>query len=255
MGEIKHIFEKVLDVLFPQNIKCMFCGEEVNESEFCLCDKCAQTVERCEKVCDCCGSVLKSESKYCLICLNNKREFDFARAPYVYKGKVIAAVHNFKYNGAKYLAKPFAKSMLSSFNELNSLIGGLDFIIPVPMHKSKLKKRKYNQSKLLADEISKLTNLPVYDDLVVKVKNTESQTKLSRQDRFKNMKDVFVITDKGKVKGKNILIVDDILTTGATTESMVKLLKTNHANKIAVLSFARTDADKVSWYHSGIKIK
>ena len=49
MGEIKHIFEKILDVLFPQNIKCMFCGEEVNESEFCLCDKCAQTVERCEK--------------------------------------------------------------------------------------------------------------------------------------------------------------------------------------------------------------
>lgn len=245
MGEIKHIFEKVLNVLFPQDIKCMFCGEEVNESEFCLCDKCAQNVERCEKVCNCCGSVLKSESKYCLICLNNKREFDFARAPYVYKGKVITAVHNFKYNGAKYLAKPFAKSMLSSFNELNSLVGGFDFIIPVPMHKDKLKKRKYNQAKLLAEEVSKLVNLPVYDEIVIKVKNTESQTKLSRQDRFKNMKDVFKITDKRKVKGKNILIVDDILTTGATTESMAKLLKACYANKIAVLSFARTDVDKV----------
>lgn len=244
MGELKQVIEKVLDFLFPQDIKCIFCGEEVNENEFCLCDKCSNEVDKCVKICDCCGAVIKSEAKFCVVCLNNKREFDFARAPYVYKGKVIEAVHNFKYNGAKYLAKPFAKLMLSSFNELNKLSGGFDFIIPVPMHKDKLKKRKYNQAKLLADEVAKLTNLPVEDNLLVKVKNTESQTKLARKERFKNMKDVFEITDKRKVKNKNILIVDDILTTGATTESMAKLLRKYHANKISVLTFARTDFDK-----------
>lgn len=243
MGEVKQFFEKVLDVIFPQNIKCIFCGDEVNENEFCLCDNCAKNVERCENVCLCCGANLKSEANYCLVCLNNKREFDFARAPFVYNGKVKSAVHNFKYDGAKYLAKPFAELMLSSFNELEKLIGKFDFIVPVPMHEDKLKKRKYNQAKLLADEISKLVELPSYDDLITKIKNTDSQTQLSRTDRFNNMKDVFKINSIKKVKGKNILIVDDILTTGATTKSMAKLFKKKGANKVAVLCFARTNIE------------
>lgn len=243
---IKNLLNKTLNILFPKNIKCIFCGEEVNENQFSLCDKCEKDFDKNYKICERCGTVVKSESNYCLVCLNNQREFNYARAPFIYKDKVVSAIHNFKYSGAKYLAEPFAKLMINSFLELKELIGNFDFIIPVPMHKNKLKKRKYNQSKLLADEISKLVSITVLDNVIVKVKNTDSQTTLSRKDRFKNMEDVFKITDKKIVKNKNILIVDDVLTSGATTESMSKLLKRNKANKVAVLTFARTEVENLN---------
>ena len=154
MNEIKKFFNKILDVVFPPNISCIMCGEEVNKSDFCLCDNCEGSISYCEKVCNICGDPIASEANICNVCAGRKREFDYARAPLVYKNNVVRAVHNFKYKGNKYLAKPFAKIMLASFNDLVGLAGNFDLIVPVPLHKDKLKKRGFNQAQLLAKEIS-----------------------------------------------------------------------------------------------------
>lgn len=243
MNDIKEFFNKILDVVFPPNISCIMCGGEVNKSELYLCDSCEAEVEVCEKVCMFCGAPVRSETKICMVCAGKKREFDYARAPLVYKNNVVRAVHNFKYKGNKYLAKPFAKIMLSSYNQLKDLAGEFDMIIPIPLHKEKLKKRGFNQAELLAKELSLLTEIPMFKALAKRVKNTATQTELSSKERRQNLENAFELTDKSKVKNKNILIVDDILTTGATTESLAKLLKGAKAKNVCVLTFARTDIE------------
>ena len=225
MNEIKKLFNKIIDVVFPPDITCIMCGNEVNNSEFCLCDDCEGSLQRCEKVCEVCGTPVRSEAHFCVVCSENKRLFDYARAPLVYKDNVIRAVHNFKYNGNKYLARPFAKIMLSSYNELKSLVGGFDLIVPIPLHKTKLKKRGFNQAELLAKEVS-------------------LQTDLSKSERKLNLENAFDLLDKSKVKNKNVLIIDDILTTGATTESLAEILRKAKAKNICVLTFARTDIEE-----------
>ena len=221
------------------------CGSEVNNSEYSLCDNCESSIERCEKVCSICGAPVKSEATICMICAGKKREFDYARAPFVYKNNVVKAIHNFKYSGKKYLAKPFAKIILSSYNELKNLVGNFDLIIPIPLHKSKLKKRGFNQAELIAKELSLLTCVPMDKSLAIRVKNTATQTELSSKERKENLDKAFELTDKSKITDKNILIVDDILTTGATTESLAKLLKGAKAKSVCVVSFARTDVEAI----------
>ena len=243
MNEIKKLFNKIIDVVFPPDITCIMCGNEVNNSEFCLCDDCEGSLQKCEKVCEVCGTPVRSEAHFCVVCSENKRLFDYARAPLVYKDNVIRAVHNFKYNGNKYLARPFAKIMLSSYNELKSLVGGFDLIVPIPLHKTKLKKRGFNQAELLAKEVSLLTDVPM-ENVAIRVKNTSTQTDLSKSERKLNLENAFDLLDKSKVKNKNVLIIDDILTTGATTESLAEILRKAKAKNICVLTFARTDIEE-----------
>ena len=244
MAEIKIFFEKLSNILFPENIKCILCNDEVDENKFCLCDNCAKTDIFCEHICDKCGTPVRSEAEYCLFCSGKRRSFDFARAPLVYTNKVVASIHSFKYDGKKYLAKPFAKLMFESFKTFEDKGIKFDYIIPVPLHKNKLKKRGYNQSELLAIELSKLTDVPTLCDNVVRIKETSTQTELTRKERFENVKDAFEILDKSVVKNKNILIVDDVLTTGATTESLAEKLRRCGCNKICVLAVARADIEK-----------
>lgn len=245
VSNFKEKLNRTLEILFPKDFKCFLCSNEVDESENCLCNACENSNIFCDKVCERCGTPVKSEAKYCLICLNHKREFDFARSPMKYEGNVISAVHAFKFDGKTFLAEKFAKVMIKSFNELKEKVGNFDYLIAVPLHKKRLKERGYNQALLIAKEISVLTNVPVLEDVVIKTKATPSQRNFSRKERIENVKDSFKVVDKDKIlKGKNILIVDDVLTTGATTEAISEKLKKAKANKICVLTFARADVEK-----------
>lgn len=244
MSDIREFFKNILQFVFPSDIKCIFCDNEVNENEFCVCDSCANMIEPCDRICETCGAPVHSEAKLCITCLNNKREFEFARSPLVYYNKVKNAIHAFKYDNKKYLAKHFAKLMLTSYNELVDLVGEFDFLLPVPLHKDREKQRGYNQATLIANELSKLINLVVETNIIIRKENTTSQTTFTRAERIKNMESAFEVVDKNKIKDKKILIVDDVLTTGATTESIAKILKKNKAKCVCVISFARVDLEK-----------
>lgn len=246
VSNFKEKLNRTLEILFPKNFRCFLCSNEVDESKLGLCDACENSDIFCDKVCECCGTPVKSEANYCMICLNNKRAFDYARSPVKYEGKVISAVHAFKFDGKTYLAEKFAKVMLKSFEKLKEKAGNFDYIVAVPLHKDRLKKRGYNQALLLAKEISKLTNIPVLENVVIKTRVTPSQRNFTRKERIENVKDSFAVIDNEKIlKNKNILIIDDVLTTGATTEAIAEKLRKAKAGKVCVLTFARTDAEKV----------
>ncbi|RVU01891.1 ComF family protein [Mucilaginibacter limnophilus] len=140
-------------------------------------------------------------------------------------GKVQQMVHRLKYDGIQkvgVLTGTIAGEQLSN----NNIFKTVDYIIPVPLHKSKLRKRGFNQSTCFANGLSVKLNAPVEEHNLIRTVATETQTKKSRFSRFRNMQQVFAVADPDKLQGKHILLVDDIVTTGSTLEACgVELLK------------------------------
>lgn len=242
--ELKMFFNNVIETLFPSNITCFMCGEEVKQSKFVLCEDCEKNLPRNNNFCLKCGTPVHSNAHYCLNCKNNKRHFKIARAPLIYKDKVAISIKQFKYENKKYLAKYFSVFLEEKYNEIKKEILPVDFIIPVPLHPTKLKERGYNQSKLLAEELSKRIDIPVLCDNLIRVKETKTQTKLSYIERQENLEGAFDVLNEDEIKGKVILLIDDVLTTGSTTDHCAKTLLKHKAKEVYVLTLATTDSDK-----------
>lgn len=240
----KEIFDDTFEFLFPSNITCFICGDEVVESEFCLCPKCEKNLPKVGKHCLKCGSPIRSDSNFCLTCKSSKRYFDFARSPLIYKDGIAHAIQGLKYENRKHLAAPLAKIMETEFFKMKEKIGNFDLIVPIPLSKERFKKRGYNQAELLALELSKLVDVPVESNCVSRVKDTVSQTKLSFKERQENLEGAFKIESKEKVKGKTILLIDDVLTTGSTISHCAEILKKAGAKVVCALTFATTDSDR-----------
>lgn len=242
--KLKKIVNGVLEKLYPSDVTCFICGSEVRDNENCLCDKCHNNVEYNDKICLKCGSPCKTMSDYCLLCQKTKRNFSIARAPLIYSGEIPLIIQKFKYNGEKYLAKPFAKVMKNTYDEM--IKGGIsvDLIVYVPLFKERQKKRGYNQSELLAIELSQLIDVPVSHRNLMRVKNTETQTNLSYKERQKNLDKAFSVVNKAEFKNKNVLLIDDVLTTGSTANYCSIILKKAKAKNVYVLTFATTDGER-----------
>lgn len=138
-------------------------------------------------------------------------------------------VHHIKYHGNQELGIYFGRLMAESFSITNYL-SKVDALIPLPLHPIKQRKRGYNQATLLCQGISEASGLPVYEHVVRRRKHTESQTKKTRQERWENMKDNFELVDAESISGKHVLLVDDVVTTGATLEACgQELIKAQNA--------------------------
>lgn len=133
-------------------------------------------------------------------------------------------MHDFKYKKntavGVYLARRFANALLKT-----TWIKDIDIIIPVPLHKNKFIKRGYNQSEIVGQAMAGFLNIITDNNSLIRIVDTESQTQKSRSERAENMKDVFALADSKSLKGKHILLLDDVLTTGATLESCVATLQ------------------------------
>ncbi|MBQ9832933.1 MAG: ComF family protein [Clostridia bacterium] len=150
------------------------------------------------------------------------------RCGLLYDENVKKAVWRFKYEGKAYIAYCLATFMT---------IGDdwqIDCVVPVPLHKKREKKRGYNQSMYLAERICEKYELPLNTNLLTRVKDTTTQTDMTREERLANIKDAFRTT--ANVKGANILLIDDVVTTGSTLEECVKTLKRAGANEVYALT-------------------
>ena len=225
---------KILETIFPVEIKCIFCGKDLPENTT-FCDECRHNdILNVGNKCVKCDTIIKEGNIICDNCRDYKRAFDKCFAPLIYDGNVRKSILALKSDNAKYLAKPFAELMKQRIEQENI---DIDYIIPVPSHKKTIKKRGYNPAKLLADELSILLEKPVLDILIKNV-ITKKQKDLSFHERQENLQDSIIVSDKKLVRKKNVLIVDDIITTCATINVCAKLLK--GANKIYACSIART---------------
>lgn len=161
-----------------------------------------------------------------------------------YRGIVKKLLYQFKYRPfLTDLKKPLGKLFYEGLIQQEAFIKFLEkdtFLVAIPLHKSRERKRGYNQSELLANELSKLLLIPKISNVLVRIKKTTPQFKLSKEERRVNLKDAFGINLKLKdtIKGKNILLVDDITTTGATLKECAKILKRSGVGKVLGITLA-----------------
>ncbi|UKT63236.1 ComF family protein [Pedobacter mucosus] len=157
---------------------------------------------------------------------------------YFRKGaKVQNLIHNLKYHDRILVGKLLGKMLGERLNASHLYIG-IDFIIPVPLHYTKFRKRGYNQSTSIAEGISQEMGVPFSETKLIRLLETESQTKKSRYNRYENMKAVFKVTEAESIIGKHILLIDDVITTGATLEACANELLTNGAAKVSIAALA-----------------
>lgn len=133
-------------------------------------------------------------------------------------GKVQHLIHELKYKGNSdagvFLGQELGKTLKEA-----PLFQGLDYLIPVPLHPKREKERGYNQSAMIAQGLSEVTGIPVGEDFLIRSVNTATQTHKSKEDRWKNVKDIFALHHGDRLEGKYVLLIDDVLTTGATLEA------------------------------------
>ena len=150
---------------------------------------------------------------------------------------VQSLLHELKYRGKKDVGYYCGRLMGDALKQ-SSLYSGVDIIVPLPLFKSKKRKRGYNQSELLAIGISEVINKPVVATAVERVVQTETQTKKNRVERWQNMNQGFLVTDAYSLNGKHILLVDDVVTTGATLEACGSALLSVPGSALSLFTFA-----------------
>jgi len=233
---VKDVWNSFLNALFPKNLSCLVCKKELNENVFGVCPACYKKLPFIEgKTCSICGRPLNNLSDYCLRCKNEEIFYKRAVSVFVYDKTVKKLIYRYKKNGEQYLSEFFAACLIQKYAVLNF---ECDIVFYVPIHKNVLKRRGFNQSKLLCDIFAASYNLPVSNDNLVKVKDTGQQKALSKADRIKNLEKSFEVKEKSTVKGKNILLIDDVMTTGVTANECAKVLIKAGAKNVYVLTLA-----------------
>lgn len=155
-----------------------------------------------------------------------------------YKGIVRDKLISYKFQDKAYLYKMFAQIIIED-QKACEFVKAYDIIIPVPIHKKRKSLRGYNQSELVATELSKKLKMAIYKDVLIKTSNNKAQSTLNKKSRAKNVKDVYKLINQEKIINKNVLIFDDIYTTGATVNECISMLANAGAKKIGVLIIAK----------------
>lgn len=232
-----NIINFFLDLLFPR--KCIVCDNvfEFSEHEKYLCDDCKDLFEiiksrRCEK----CSRPIVS-GNLCSVCNSQASLFDLNYSFFEYDGIIPEMIYKFKFRNHPVVGVGLGKIMAES-PDLNLMNNNFDFIIPVPIHKLRRKKRGFNQAEILAHEISKKISVPTRTDILKRIKNTKAQWSLNAHERENNLKDAF--TSK-KINNKNLILIDDIFTTGSTINKCSEVLKNAGAKYVLSFTFAITN--------------
>ncbi len=174
----------------------------------------------------------------CAACIDYPPAFDTARSAVVYNDSSREVILGFKYGDRLHAVDTFVPWMQRAGKEL---LNDTDIIIPVPLHQRRLWERRFNQSALLAEELADRTDKKYFPDALLRLRHTVPQQGLNVKDRNKNVKSAFGIQTRYKeaIKGKNILLIDDVFTSGATLNECARTLKKTGAEKVFVLTIAR----------------
>ncbi len=226
---IRTIWNDLLQLLFPQT--CMICGNKLIESEKLICLHCLYQLPRTDFHTD----------------RDNKVELRFrgkipveAASSYFYfnKGSEFRhLIHQLKYKDQKEIGLILGRQAAFELKR-DGIFADIDCVVPIPLHKKKERDRGYNQAEWIAKGLSEILEVPVESRCVHRIKSTKTQTRKNVLDRWLNVQDIFSITDAETIRGKHILIVDDVLTTGATIESCATTLLQTEGVKISIFTLA-----------------
>lgn len=191
-------------------------------------------------LCRRCGQPLRGEAaqaELCRLCRQEGRFFAFARAPAVYDGAVKDWIHRFKYGGERELGEALGV-LMGRFLERERVLWPLDAVVPVPLHPSRLQERGFNQAEVLAKAVGAWVGRPVWTDVLQRARSTETQTKLPARARRDNVRGAFRSYRAQRIAGKRLLLVDDVLTSGATADEAARTLLKAGAAQVNVLCLA-----------------
>lgn len=243
----KNISNLILDFIYPENITCIICDKPISKTNtYSMCRNCFEELHFILDGCRKCGkpiinhSLEKQDIRGCSSCFNKGFYFDKAISCIEYDDLSKKLILDFKYKNKTYMSKYIAQIMKEKL-EIENI--KFDYIIYVPLHKNRLKKRGFNQAQKIGIKLSKLINTPILN-VVYRKEDTIQLYKLSKSERKKELKNAFVVNDNNSMlKNKNILLVDDIFTTGATVNEICKVLKLNGVNKAFVMTLLTRSSD------------
>lgn len=237
---MRRFFSGALELVYPRH--CLVCHDIlVFGSEHWLCKSChhEHPVLR-ESLCIKCGQPLAEDGdRYCYDCHRIRHYFKEGRALWVYEGEVKERIKDLKYSYKTYYGRIFGQLMADYFQSY--LMWPIDMVVPVPLHKKKLRKRGFNQVDLICKDFTKQTGLSYRPDLIVRHKYSRPQKALTDDERRENVINAFKCresTHKYDIMDKSILIVDDIYTTGSTVDGIAQILMEAGAKEIYCLTVA-----------------
>ena len=230
---IHTLLVEFIDLLFP--IQCLGCDQALGDNEKILCTHCRINLPET-------NHHREPYDESLLNKFTSRVPIQFLSS-YVYftKGGIVQRlIHNIKYKGHKEVAKEIANWYGHLLKLESKLIQETDLIIGVPLHKSRLQQRGYNQADWIAEGLAEALNVPMRTDILIRNRFEESQTRKNRLERWENVKTVFSVTNSGAVKHKNVIVVDDVLTTGATIEACAIELVKAGCKSVSILTLATT---------------
>ena len=229
MSYLYDLLDDFISLLFPR--LCYGCGNHLLRNETLICTECYVVIPRTNYHLSGDNPVAQLFWGRCMI--ENAAAFSF----YTRGSRIRKLIHNLKYKGIKEigfeLGKIYALSLKSS-----KFVQGIDLIIPVPLHPSKKRKRGFNQSDCISIGVSEVTGIPVDNLSLIRTTFTGTQTRKSRYERWTNVEGIFRVPDHEKLKGKHILLVDDVITTGSTIEACTNEILKIEGTKVSVIALA-----------------
>lgn len=228
MRAITRYLNDFFDLFFPN--LCVACNSHLVNQESLICTKCLYDLPKTKFHLDIENPVAK------LFWGRTKIEYATAFFYFSKGSKYQDMMHKFKYHKQKEIGYVLGKYFASTIAE--SFFNEIDLVIPVPLHKSKLRKRGYNQSEWIGKGLAEVLNKPLDAKSLQRTVATETQTRKSRYERFQNVDKIFKIDKPEKVKGKHVLLVDDVVTTGSTLEACANAILAIDGTKVSIATLA-----------------
>lgn len=241
MLPLQQLLNTLLDVFLPP--LCHICRSFIPNSDVLhICPTCSEKLPiMASPLCSVCGIPFSGagQDHRCGNCLTHPPHYDRAWSAFLYKDSIRDLIHSFKYDRTTHLSHPLA---LMTVGRMNGLLDSCEpeVIVPVPLHRSRLRQRGFNQAILLGNKISRRLSLPMYVDALTRTRPTKPQISLSVAERALNVRDAFTLRRADLVDGKQVLLLDDVMTTGSTMNECARVLKKGGATAVIAATVART---------------
>ncbi len=250
---IKQQLSRLVEFILPA--QCLLCGlknepcdktrvhhlKNSIDTEL-ICDICSDSMIKERACCQHCSLSLPKSQAFCGDCLKQPHYFSSIHAIGDYHSPFSSLIKKFKYSQnlleGELLGILLVRSILFNFSD--NKIGDVDYLLPVPLHLDKLRKRGFNQAMLIAQVVSKALTIPILDNTVIRNKKTIPQEGLFLNERKKNLQGAFSVNNIQTLKEKHIVIIDDVVTTGATVNSLCKVLFEKNAKQVDIWCISRT---------------
>ena len=246
-GFARRAFGHVADLIWPRTCAVSSCSRPSDRPDRHICSLCFSSLPFLEAggECSVCGMPVPAETHHefvCETCLADRPAFDRARSALRYAHAAEELVQSFKYRHALHLAEDFGDLMEAALRAKFEY-SAIDVVMPVPLHPHRLHERGFNQSEMLAETLASRIGRRLDAHSLVRIRDTEHQARISGQARRSNLNAAFAVMRPEYVRGRTILLVDDVMTTGATLSGCAQMLRGAGASRIWCLTLARAVKD------------